>query len=217
MATFTPNLFVRTFQTVLSFDIVVKAPHRPTPRVMASFTLFTQLLLVLIFLFMTRQTISWRVFVSQCFVATLTSCIDMTPCQWETRQSVVKTCSLPSFVVVTNFTLDPYLSFVFIVFFVATQTIKRRIAEGCQVFMACRAFHFGFGMAILQRKFSTVVLKPIFGFFPILLIVAIGAQFAEIELMFVIFGMAAVTVFGSFFIQKALVALFALHLDVLSE
>jgi hypothetical protein len=152
-----------TFQTELGTGVMVIRPTAPRSGVMAGLTAHTEHFLVLIVLFMARETIPWSVFVTRCFVASLALDDQMSTRQRETRKAMVETGVFPHLVVVACFTLGAKLSFVFVVFFVARETIQRRITEGGQVFMTRGALHFRLGMGIFQWKFGAVVLKQPFG------------------------------------------------------
>jgi hypothetical protein len=122
---------------------------------------------------MTRETVAGRIFVTQCFVATLAGGINVSPGQGEPRQAMIKTRAFPGLIVVAGLAFAAYLALVLVVFLVATQTIQRRIAEIFEVLVARGALDFGGGMTVSQWKTCAIVLESSFRGFPVLLIVTI--------------------------------------------
>jgi hypothetical protein len=128
------------------------------------------------------------------------------------RQAVIKTGFFPNLVVVAGLALGAQLPFVLIVFSMATQAIQGGVAEAGQVFVASRALQLGLGMGIFERELGALMLEKALGCFPVAFVVAITTQGSQILLVLIVFGVAAVAIFGRLFVHRALMALLALHL-----
>lgn len=109
------------------------------------------------------------------------------------------------------------LAVMFVVLFVAAETVGSRIAKTLQIFVTRHALQRCSGMCITQGKLGAIVLKPAIGVLPVPFGMAICALFTKVSLVLVIFFMAPEAVFGSLFKHGAFVAGFALFLGVLSQ
>jgi hypothetical protein len=94
-----------------------------------------------VFLFMARETITWRIFVTRCFMTTFARNTCVPPRQCKAGRIVVKLGNLPRPVAMALFALGSCLPFVLVVFFVTTETVSGGVAKTLQIFMARRAFH----------------------------------------------------------------------------
>ena len=150
-------------------------------------------------------------------MTTFAGCGYMSPSEWKAGLAMVETVDAPGDVAMAIVTSRCGLTLMFVILLVAAVAVKRCFAEALQVFVAGGALDCGLGVRIAQREFGFFVFEASGRRLPVVFQMAIGAFFAQRQLMFVVFFMASVAVRRRFFIQLALVTVFALHFFVLAK
>ena len=82
-----------------------------------------------------------------------------------------------------GFTLCSELALVLVFLLVATQAIHRRVAQALQILVASHAFDDSRSMRIAQRKTGAFMFEPAPRRFPVLLVVAIAARLADVQVV----------------------------------
>ena len=103
---------------------------------------------------------------------------DMPAGQRESRYTMIKLADTPGAVVMTVLTYLASLAFVFVVLFVATQTLQWRFAVALQILVASCALDFRLGMGVAQNKTRLLMFKATRRSFPVGFAVAIRTFFA---------------------------------------
>ena len=117
----------------------------------------------------------------------------------------------------TLLTGQAFLSFVLVVFLVATDTFQRRLAHAGQVLMASLALDRRQRVRVTQGKLGSVMTKPTSRCFPIALAVAIAALLAQCPVVLIVFLVTRQAVSGRFLEHRALVAFLAFHFGMLAQ
>ena len=184
---------------------------------MTAFTLRAEFLSVFVFLVVTSVAIALRILVTKRFMAFLARCRHMLARQGKARQAMVETRLFPRLIVMTLLAFLAFLALVFVILFVAAETVKRRIAKTRQILVTRVTFNFRFSMGIAQNEFGLVVIKASGRCLPIALDVAIGAFLAQVAGVLVILLVAGETLLRRFFEKHALMAFLAFGLEVLAQ
>lgn len=217
VATLARHFAVLTVEPIGRTLIVVEVPQRPGAGVVATLATRTKLLLVLVFLLVTGKTIAWRVLETGALVTALASGRDVPTGQREACQPMVKLGDAPRTIIMTLLTCGARLSFMLVIFFMATQAVNRGLAHAAQVLVAGRTLDRGRGMCVTQRKLGPIVVEATRGVFPIALSMAIGAFFTQAGVVLVVFLVASDAFLGRFLEHGAFVATLALHFGVLAQ
>ena len=150
-------------------------------------------------------------------VAALTGSDDMPPGQREFGQTVIKLFHFPGFIGVTGLASLTSLPFVLVIFFVAAETVCRRLAKALQILVAGRTLHNDGCVRIAQFELGLVMIKAATCRLPVALYVTALALTTQRAIVLVILFVAAVAIFWSLLEHGTFVAVLAFHIHVFPQ
>jgi len=214
MTIHTGDFAMCTIQRIFGTFVMVKSPQPPRPGVVTAVAALAQFLLMFVFLLVAGVTLQRHIFEFLRLVTALTGSDDMPPGQREFGQTVIKLFHFPGFIGVTGLASLSCLPFVLVVFFVAAETVCRRLAKALQILVAGRTLHNDGGVRIAQFKFGLVMIKAASCRLPVALYVTALALTTQRAIVLIILFVAAVAIFWSLFEHGTFVAVLAFHIHV---
>ena len=217
MTVLTGNFEMRTIQRVFGTFAMVKIPQPPRPGVVTAVAALAQFLLMFVFLLVAGVTLQRHIFEFLRLVTALTGSDDMPPGQWELGQTVIKLFHFPGFIRVTGLASLTGLPFVLVVFFVAAETVCRRLAKALQILVAGRTLHNDGCMRIAQFEFGLVMIKAARCRLPVAFYVTALALTTQGAIVLVILFMAAIAIFWGILEHGTFVAVLTFHVHVFPQ